>query len=875
MIKAQNHTPWLALLFLVLPTVLVTYPFLDMITEYFNLLEIPNTMLLLLFAAGAGASFVLHGLRIRFVILSAIAIGLVYLGRKGLNVTYVEEFDSFYWESRYEIYSAVFLTAWFTGYGLLKHRYFPLLYGALITVAALIFKSQDPQGSFDSIIWSFFLVVLYVLYLSFIKEVLEAEKERRWAAIGVLLKRSAIFGLFALLFYWLSLQIISDKTDELKEAIFHKTSLEDEGLGENNMLKKGEGEEDFDLKDYAQLEKKLSQSQQLMFAAYIDNFITVGFGEKVPNPLYFTAYHLNQYNVEEGKFEIDTTNPFLDLYQPDPSKIPLYFRDTDSSYLEIEEGKRYGETKVSEVYLASLSAKNYLAPSTSFSCQPITVDEEFQGQFHYAYKNESYISSLNSAYLVYNSDDPTIINLQKQRYQILRNVKNYDNMDSAYMEYYTRVPEGALFDSIAVLAKTITKGKTRPIDKILALRDYFYSKDEYGKPRFEYNLLPGYDDVDKNIPNSEMLENFLFNTGKGYCTYFAGSSLFILRSLGIPARMTTGFMTVDRSHNNPGWYWFYGNQAHAWTQVYFPKYGWLDFDFTIGDQQENTEPPQPDGTPPIMPQKAKFAGRGIVKDIDTLNHVMNVIFDRVMWDDDELKITEELVVETNYKDAKIKENKQPSTIKNLEEGDSVIVISYSQDILKIRKKWKETANKLMARTPNPFPASEIHFKKEKEEEKEEKKNEETVEEEIPTSGWVYVGFGAFLLLLALMIPYSYHRYLIAKINGAKEDKAKAYYAYRHALFTLNQFGYVLKNQTAKEFALYQIDPKFSTSMASFIDVYLKTKYSPDILSAAEAAAIDEQHPDFYKTVWAHHSFKKRFLDFIRVDRTLQFLLNIE
>lgn len=865
----------MALLFLVLPTVLVTYPFLDMITDYFDLLQIPNTMLLVLFAAGAGASFILHGLRIRFIILSVLAIGAVYIGRTALHEAYIAEFDSFYWESRYEIYSAVFLTAWFTGYGLLKHRYFPLAYGAFITVASLILKSNDPQGSFSSIIWSFFFVILYVLYISFIKEVLEAEKERRWAAVGVLLKRSAVFGAFALLLYWLSLQLLTVKTDELKEAISQKTSLQEEGLGENNMLKKGEGDEDFDLKDYAQLDKKLDQSQQLMFAAYIDNFLELGFGERIPNPLYMTAYHLNQYNVNEGKFEIDTNNQFLDLYQPDPSSIPLYFKDADSSYLEEEKGKKFGEVMTSEVYLASLSAKNYLAPSTSFSCQPITIDEEFQGQFHYAYKNQSYISSLNSAYLVYNTDDPSIQAIQKQRYQVLRNVRNYNGMDSAWMEYYTRVPEGALFDSIQVLAKEIAQGQTRPIDKVLALRDFFYSKDEYGNPRFEYNLLPGYDDVDKNIPNSEMLENFLFNTGKGYCTYFAGSSLFILRSLGIPARMTTGFMTVDRSHNNPGWYWFYGNQAHAWTQIYFPKYGWLDFDFTIGDQQENTEPPSTDGTPPIMPQKAKFAGRGVVISLDTTNQVMDVGFSRIMWDDDEVEVKDQLRINTSYKDAKIMENKQPSTIKNLELGDSVIVVSYDQQILKIRKRWKETAEKLMERTPNPFPASEVHFKKLTEEEKKQHEKEDESEVEEAVSGWVYVGLLAGLLLLALSWPYLYHRNLIAKINKASTDRTKAYAAYRHALFTLNQFGYPLKNQTAKEFALYQVDPKFGTAFAGFIDSYLKTKYSLEELDEQERSRIDQQHPDFYKAVWVNHSQKQRFLNFLRVDRALQFLLNIE
>ncbi|MFN8689318.1 MAG: transglutaminase-like domain-containing protein, partial [Cyclobacteriaceae bacterium] len=91
-----------------------------------------------------------------------------------------------------------------------------------------------------------------------------------------------------------------------------------------------------------------------------------------------------------------------------------------------------------------------------------------------------------------------------------------------------------------------------------------------------------------------------FKTKAGYCTYYAGASHFMLRALGIPTRFTTGFATIDRSDKNKGWYWFYASQAHAWTQVYFPEYGWMDFDMTIGNEEQQ-EAPRPDGTPPLPP----------------------------------------------------------------------------------------------------------------------------------------------------------------------------------------------------------------------------------------------------------------------------------
>ncbi|MGV2480712.1 UNVERIFIED_CONTAM: transglutaminase domain-containing protein, partial [Salmonella enterica subsp. enterica serovar Weltevreden] len=90
---------------------------------------------------------------------------------------------------------------------------------------------------------------------------------------------------------------------------------------------------------------------------------------------------------------------------------------------------------------------------------------------------------------------------------------------------------------------------------------------------------------------------FLFENRKGYCAYFAGATLFMLRSLGIPSRAAAGFSTTDRSSKNPGWYWFYQDQAHAWVQVYYQGYGWIDFDTTIPDVNTQ-QASQPDGTPP-------------------------------------------------------------------------------------------------------------------------------------------------------------------------------------------------------------------------------------------------------------------------------------
>jgi hypothetical protein len=53
------------------------------------------------------------------------------------------------------------------------------------------------------------------------------------------------------------------------------------------------------------------------------------------------------------------------------------------------------------------------------------------------------------------------------------------------------------------------------------------------------------------------------------------------RSLGIPARLTTGY-TPGEYNPFTGLYEVRASDAHAWVEVYFPGYGWSTFDPTPG-----------------------------------------------------------------------------------------------------------------------------------------------------------------------------------------------------------------------------------------------------------------------------------------------------
>ena len=84
-------------------------------------------------------------------------------------------------------------------------------------------------------------------------------------------------------------------------------------------------------------------------------------------------------------------------------------------------------------------------------------------------------------------------------------------------------------------------------------------------------------------PNVDTVEWVLFDAREGYCTYYATSMIIMLRHLGIPARLAAGFsqgqydMETDR-------FVVRERDAHTWVEVYFPGYGWIEFEPTAAQE---------------------------------------------------------------------------------------------------------------------------------------------------------------------------------------------------------------------------------------------------------------------------------------------------
>lgn len=867
----QYKVPFVKLLFnlvfLVGPTLLIMYLFIPKVNEYLSVLNTDFAAQTLYFAGGTVIAYILYLYRVRFIITFPLLLLLLYTGYKSIESYYPGEFDSFFAAVRFQLFAVLFTLGWLTGFGLARWRHFPIALAVTMISIHLIMLSDTKEILFYKLTWDLVPIIIYAFYIIYVRSILDNLQELTLRRFMLLLLKQALFltliyGLFQLT------QYVLERDPDFRMLV----DTAGAGGGRNGesspdeMLKKNDNST-YSMKDYAELRPRLAKSDELLFCSYIDNFFE---GSEVPNPLYFTYYYLPKYNTQKERFERDPNMPSNDLMEVDPAKIPLFFTQTDSSVIEKGKGNELRRSIDVDVYINKLSPSAFVSPSTAYSCQPITIEDDFKDMFQSAYRTRCYISELNSAYFVYNTDQPEIKAFQENRFKVLNKVKDYKGVDQKFMDYYTEVPKGATFDSITNLAKEITKNAKTPIEKVLAVRDHFLSKTESGEPLFVYTLTPG-NPNDPNIPNASKLSYFLFQNRRGYCTYFAGATNFLLRSVGIPTRMTAGFMTVDRADKNKGWYWFYADQAHAWVQVYFPGYGWLDFDTTIG-AEEAEQSPQPDGTPPIQPPKAWLAATGtITEKSDSITRIATFELNKMVYHDKELQPKEPYELKLDLKNAVIKDRIGKRSYNNIYPGDEVLIVSYNQKLKNLGPHKKGQVEKLLDRFPSPVPVDEVHIKPKEQKKPEEEANKK--DQIVTTKGWNKNLLWLLLILVVIpFIPWLCFIVLRARANNSKDPRTRSYRIFRLSEFLYNQMGYPRWEETPFEYARNVIDKEFGTNYTEFMQVYLKTKYSNLQMNEYDVGIINSYHPAFIKTAFERFTIRKRISRFLNLVATLRFFM---
>lgn len=138
-----------------------------------------------------------------------------------------------------------------------------------------------------------------------------------------------------------------------------------------------------------------------------------------------------------------------------------------------------------------------------------------------------------------------------------------DYVKSKYLQLPSTLPQ-----RVKTLAHQVLDNIPSAYDRAEALETFLRS------PPYSYSAQ-----VKATPPGKDPVDYFLFDLKQDFCEYFASAMVVMLREVGVPARLVEGFTTgtYDSAANA---YVVREQDAHAWVEVYFPQYGWIEFEPT-------------------------------------------------------------------------------------------------------------------------------------------------------------------------------------------------------------------------------------------------------------------------------------------------------
>lgn len=141
----------------------------------------------------------------------------------------------------------------------------------------------------------------------------------------------------------------------------------------------------------------------------------------------------------------------------------------------------------------------------------------------------------------------------------------------AWLGRYLQVPN-TVSARVRALAVEITRNARTPFDKAAAIERWLRKNVSYDEK------------LEQPPAGVEASDYVLFSTRRAYCTYYSTAMVVMLRSQGIPARMAVGYAQgepeMSTSDLSIATYHVRQRDSHAWVEVFFPNYGWVEFEPT-------------------------------------------------------------------------------------------------------------------------------------------------------------------------------------------------------------------------------------------------------------------------------------------------------
>lgn len=160
--------------------------------------------------------------------------------------------------------------------------------------------------------------------------------------------------------------------------------------------------------------------------------------------------------------------------------------------------------------------------------------------------------------------------------------------DERFYERHLQVPDH-IEQKLRDDARDIVSGCGSDYEKACAILRHL-------KRYYSYTLTPG-----PGSGTQDFVTNFLYVTRSGYCVHFASAMTLLCRLADVPARYVEGFLCNPAAD---GIAYVTGKNAHAWCEVWIEGFGWVPFDATPAQKDDDPEPPpqnEPEPTPTPTP----------------------------------------------------------------------------------------------------------------------------------------------------------------------------------------------------------------------------------------------------------------------------------
>jgi transglutaminase-like putative cysteine protease/uncharacterized protein (DUF58 family) len=133
------------------------------------------------------------------------------------------------------------------------------------------------------------------------------------------------------------------------------------------------------------------------------------------------------------------------------------------------------------------------------------------------------------------------------------------------------------YTEVAALARSVTAGDATEYAEVQSLIAWIATHTRYST------------DIPPLPAGADSVEEFLFGSRVGYCEQISTALAVMLRTLGVPTREAVGYVPGPYDPVTD-LYQVEADDAHAWVEVWFPSWGWVDFDPTASVPDANPSP---------------------------------------------------------------------------------------------------------------------------------------------------------------------------------------------------------------------------------------------------------------------------------------------